>query len=269
MIFTKNETLEDVLPQILLEERPMEYIEKHHKIVERHVSVQAIYKALRKLIAEGVVVKHRRFYVTSKEWLDKMEQLRNSIGIFIPKEGSSIRFSFSSFSQTDAYWEHIVRNLPSHDLRAPLFAYLPHNFWIHNPERFENEAEYYANFKKEKHDGFLVIGGTTIDDLNTKKSLQNEHLRINTIAYPRFKRTEHIAIMGQYITTTKITPLVAREIDSLYSQYSGSELIVKLEKIFNCKTTIKITLENSKQKADELRRTLGKDFYIPKDLKLE
>jgi hypothetical protein len=264
MIFTKNESLEDILPQILLEERPVAYVLSHEKIRGRLVTVQAVYKALRKLVDEGVVVKHRKFYVTSREWLDKLEQLQNSLKIFVPKEGESVRFTFSSFTHTDAYWEHVVRNLPKNDLDLPLFAYLPHNFWIHNPKRFENEAEYYAHFLKENKNGYVVIGSDSEDDLRTKKLLRNEYLHINTIAYPRFRRTEHIAVMGQFITTTKVSLVVAREIDALYETHSGEELLGRLKKIFERKATIKITLENSPEKANALRKILGKDFYIPK-----
>jgi len=264
MIFTKNETLEDILVQVLTEEVSVADIQNHPKIRKRNVSIQAIYKALKKLTTDGTVIKHRKYFVTSKEWLNQVQQFATSTNIFVPEEGSKVQFTFTSFSQVDAYWKHVVYTLPKEDLLAPFFSYLPHNFWIHNPERVKSEAEFYAGFEKQKQDGFLVIGASDEEDMKTKSKLQNKFLRISTLNYNKFKRSEHIAIMGKYVTTTKLSIPTSKEIDSIYKKYSEEELITKLKSTFNKKTTIKITLECSKSKAESLRKYIGKDFYIPK-----
>jgi len=118
-----------------------------------------------------------------------------------------------------------------------------------------------------KRDAFLVVGGFEEGDLQLAKRLQNKFLRIHLANYPQFKRTQHVSIMGNYITTVSVDNKTATLIDTLYASCSGSVLSDKLEKIFKSKVNIKIRLECAKQKASKLKKILGRDFYLPKEVR--
>lgn len=267
MLLSSNETLSELFVRLLVEPRTAAQLTLHKDVSRRGVTIQAIYKALRLLVAEGIVVKHKEVYSTSTEWLTELATLSGQTTIFTPPPGETVRYSFSSFSQVDSYWKHVAGHLPVTDPGVPFFAYLPHNFWHYIENRTTSEERFYATFNTTKTSTYIVHGGTTAGDLADKRLFRGPFVNINTITYKRFTPTEHLAIMGDFVTTTKVSPKTARAIHDLYTSCIVADLTPSIKDILTRPTRITITLENNHTKANELRAYLAKDFFIPKATK--
>jgi hypothetical protein len=203
-------------------------------------------------------------YSTSAEWLSELSALSGKTTVFTPPPGETVRYSFSSLSQVDSYWKHVAEHLPAADPKVPFFAYLPHNFWHHIENRTKSEERFYATFNTTRTPAYIVHGGSTAGDLADKQLFRSPFVHINTMTYKRFTPTEHLAIMGDFITTTKISPKTARAIHDLYLSCTTAELATRIKAVLIKPTRITITLENNHPKANELRAYLAKDFFIPK-----
>jgi len=55
---------------------------------------------------------------------------------------------------------------------------------------------------------------------------------------------------------------IAKEIDVLYKKYQGEVLQTEMQKVLERKTVIKINLERNSEKAELLKKRIGKDFAL-------
>ena len=264
MYLTRYESLDETVSRILMtEQKTAKELFSHSEIKKHNVSIQSLYKSLKRLTSQEVIIKHKKEYQINSEWRASLREVVSAGEVFDLRDGDKVRYSFASFAQVDMFWKNIIASIPAKHLDQPPFYYLPHNFWIHIPERAQSEALYYAHFEKDMKDGYMVIGSETTEDKADRKKLQNKYLRVNTITYSSMKDNAHISILGEYITTTLIDKKISKQIDNLYKKHDGIDLYEKLLLIFSKKCSIKIVLERSSRKSKKLRKILSKDFYIP------
>ncbi len=132
-----------------------------------NISIQAVYKSLRKLIADAIIVESGKQLEISREWLARIQQLNAfnlssslSANVGIPKlaNGESVIFSYKNLSHLDAYWKHLMQGFEISFPDFPVFLYSPYHIWYHINERTESEASYFQSFDNHKRHGFFVIG---------------------------------------------------------------------------------------------------------------
>ncbi len=235
-------------------------------------SIQAVYKSLRKLLKDGVIVKNHSKVALNQEWVNKVGRLLNSSTSDIQLEDKeAVTYKFKGLSQLDAYWKHAVINFIK-TLKGPVFHSEPHEMWIHLEDRYESQMEYINSFAKDKRLCFLVFGGTTAMDREYKKTYQNEYLQIDLQDKPNFiKRDKFLTIIGDVLITTIISKELSERIDKVYENTpkEDSEFPTKIREAFKNPGSVKLKIERNNQKAKQLRKKLSKNFYISKEIARE
>ena len=136
-----------------------------------------------------------------------------------------------------------------------------------NQNREDSEKEYYESFNERKINLYQSIQGSEIFDKEFKKEFSSEYIKINTGEKIENKNTNHIAIFGDYITTTVLSKTIADKIDKLYKEEKDLENFKKrFSEIEIENKNARLIVERNKKKAKMLRKKLSKNFYIPKDL---
>ncbi len=269
MLLSKKESNEDRIIRFLLgKEQSVKNLSKSLQHEGISVTIQGIYKLLRGLIGEEIVIKRGNLYSLSEEWrgkvIDTFEERQNRFEL---AEGESVRLDLASLVHLDQQWKNIV--LPLHEAHPlfPIFFYNPHEIWIHlNESRKKSEYAYYASFRENKSYAFCLFGGNTIHDQNMKKELQNEYLQI-ALGIEQFPRTDYPTIFGDYIITTRLSTRLTQEIEAAY-QESGdtNSLERRLQKIGIEKKKVRLIIERDRAKAKKLRKKLSKEFFVPQIL---
>ncbi len=270
MILGTRKTLNDHITEALLgKSLSVHEIQRYLEVQSVHVTIQGVYKALRELISEDVVVKHKKTYSISTIWRDKLNQLtKTSEYLFKLSPNEKVSYTFNKLEHIDAFWKHSLNDLDKEVGGCPTFDFCPHNFWSLVPGRYESEIEYNLSFLHEKKYIFSIIGGTTEYDKERKKDYTHEYHKTNLDTDIDINRRDHITIMGPYIITTRISLNLAKQTDKLYnSAQTNEELEVGLQKVFKKPGTILMTIEHKQQKAKKLRKRMVKDFYVPRELR--
>lgn len=269
MLLSKKESLEDTVIRLLLEkEQSVKMLMKVLSVQEKLVTIQAIYKVLRVLVKEEVVIKRGNIYALSEEWrgrvIDIFEKTQNRFEL---AEGESITFDLTSLIHLDQQWKNIVLPLHGAHPTAPVFFYNPHEIWIHlNESRKASEYAYYASFQENKTHAFALFGGDTIHDKEIKKELQNEHLQI-AVGVEAFSKTDYPTIFADYIITTRISRRLSEEIERVYQESVDVRTLEhRLQKIGIEKKKVKLIIERDREKAKKLRKKLSKEFFVPQEL---
>lgn len=269
MLFSQKESLEDrVIRYLLVKEQTVKGLKR--LLGEENVvaTVQGIYKALRMLGVEEIVIKRASVYSLSEEWRNKVvDEMSRSENRFELAEGERISLDLASLIHLDQQWKNIV--LPLHDAHPtyPVFFYNPHEIWIHlNESRKASEYAYYGSFAENKSYAFCLFGGNTTHEIAMKKELQNEYLQI-ALGIEQFSKTDYPTIFGDYIITTRLSVRLSEEIEKVYNESPDRPTLeMRLQKIGIEKKKVRLIIERDRDKAKRLRKKLSKEFFVPQEL---
>lgn len=259
--------LDEIIVKVLLEHKELS-VEGLHRLLstkEVVVSIQAIYKRIRILIQDGIIIKSKKRVAVSSEWSQGILQLLNDdSSLPVLNIGESAVYTFRSLSSLDAYWKHLAITLEKNLSDEPVFFYNPHEIWVHLEDRQESENKYLSNFEKNKRYGFLLIGGATSLDRDFKQKYHNAYLQVANRKINSFPENDYLTIISDYIITTKLTTSLTKYIEDIFQNLTNAD---KLKKAFTGKQNIKLKIEKNLPKAKMLRKKLVKDFYLPKEIK--
>jgi hypothetical protein len=270
MLFTSKETVEDIIVRLLSRGKTTP-LKLHEAIVlyGENVTVQAVYKALRYLIQDTVVVKSGKYVEISQEWVNKVSSTFNTQNT-LPQlaDGEAAIYNYKSLVNLDAYWKHLMSALDDKFSQYPVFLYSPYHIWYHISERAQSESDYFESFAKEHQYAFLVIGNETALDKKFKNEYQNDFLQIDTWRSSQWKETDNLTIINDYIINTILDKKLVEAIKKYYSSaLSGEQATVELNKVLSAPNISKIKIERNAKKARMLRKKLFKNFYLPKEVK--
>lgn len=269
MILGTRKTLNDHITEALLgKSLSVHELQAYLGAKNTNVTVQGIYKALRELIGEDIVVKHKKTYSISTIWRDKLNQLTGTQEYsFKLSPNKKVSYTFNKLEHIDAFWKHSLNDLDKETGDCPTFDFCPHNFWLFVPGRYDSEIEYVNSFLRDKKYIFSIIGGDTQFDKERKRDYTHDFHKINLDTDIDINRRDHITVMGPYIITTRVSLSLAQQTDKLYdSAQNQEELEQGLQKVFKRPGTILMTIEHKQQKAKKLRKRIAKDFYVPREL---
>ncbi len=155
MIYSYYKDLEDFIIERLgdsecgVEAMHSEYSEKY-----KPVTKQAVYKTLKKLCNDEIIIKHKDTFSINNIWKKRVVSLLEHSNRFPSlKEGESIAYSFKSFKQLDEYWKHIQEGTLE-DAKTTYF-FCPHQYWWFVPGRRESEVTFYKSFEENKEIPFI------------------------------------------------------------------------------------------------------------------
>ena len=271
MLFTSKETVEDIIIRLLSKGKTTP-LELHEQIVVdgENVTVQAVYKALRYLIKDYVVVKSGRYVEISQEWANTLSSTFNT-QTTLPKlaDGEAAVYNYKSLVNLDAYWKHLMNALDEKFGNYPVFLYSPYHIWYHISERSQSEAEYFGSFEKKKHQAYLVIGNTSPLDQSFKKQFHNDYMQIDTWSKSLLKENNYLTIIDDYVIDTVLDSKLTFAIKAYYTKASENpeEAKAQLNKVLSSTNKAKIKIERNAKKARVLRKKLFKNFYLPKEIK--
>jgi hypothetical protein len=265
LIHTK---LDNLIVKNLLENGAQEIIDLHDTINSQGqtVTIQGIYKRIRQLMRDGVVLKNNKIVAINNEWAENLHGLlENVLNAPTIKTGESITYSFKRLGPLDAYWKHIMAPLEKSFSGYPVFLYNPSEIWIDLPDRKESEINYYKAFSTEKRHCFCSLGKKNFRNQDFKKNYHGDFLQIS-VGDEISSDRDYIAVIADYIITTKLTPAIAKAIDQIYLSSDPNELAKKLEELFSKSTAFKLKIERSENKAKKFRKKISKSFYVPKEM---
>lgn len=269
MLFSKKEDLVDLIIKNLIHEgKTAKKLLGDISDQDQDYTIQAIYVVLRELIQSEVLIKTGFYYNINEEWKNKIMKEFSSLENNEIADGEKQIFILNSLSHQDLQWKNSI--LPLHNLypEDPIFFYNYHYIWIHlGQTREQSELDYYKSFLDQKRYAFSLVGSHSPLEIETKKMIENDYVRIFIDDTP-IQSTGYITIINDYIITSHLQKKTIQEIDTCYKQAKSiPELRRLIQKIDFTTKRVKIVIERDREKAKKLRKKMSKDFYIPKDLR--
>jgi hypothetical protein len=200
----------------------------------------------------------------STEFIDFIKQKTHDsiIGnVFDLQEGEKISLTVKSLTTSDELWSNIFNTLqecvPTYHA---LFLYNKHNWFIFlRPETEQIQV----SMIQKKRPAFLSIGGTTALDKLSIDLARN--IGITCSHTNQFKGGDYICILENIIFTLSLSKNTEQRIDALFKQSTtAADLAMGLTKL-DRKSLIRLHIQRNSKKANELKKRISKDFFIPKE----
>lgn len=236
------------------------------------VTKQGLYKALRELLRDEVIIKEKRLFTLNKVWLSRLKDFikysEQNLGITLPfLETSSSGRKVVTFKNTDSldmYWGHLFLALSEQFDDKPFF-FFNHNSWFLY-DRPHSEMYLYKKSLKMKNKVLITIGNNTPIAKDFKTRFTKSNIQIAAEEKNNVPATDHLCIVGDYFITTRYNKKTMSEISALFRRSSsfGEQEKAELKKILSSSKRPKMVITKNKSKADTWKRRLAKNFIIKK-----
>jgi hypothetical protein len=231
------------------------------------ISYASLYDQLNKLIDKHILIKTGKMYSINAEWFQKIRDLFTPKNQYILKKGEKMRYQLKKLSRAEMYWKHIMHSLYVSYPDESVYMYNPHSFWSLIPGRTESEDTYVEHHEKNKRNGYYILGGTTIHDINLRKKYSAQYFKVDIQAKDLFKRNEYITVLGDLVFTMSLPTALAKKIDKIYLDTKTEEDILRaIAELEDYSWNISSVVENNPKKAYLLKKKIAKNFLTKTEI---
>lgn len=275
-MFKKQKKIEDLILETLVDGKisTLELIKKILKILPSS-SKQAIYKSLKDLRENEIVIYKREEVSLSSLWLKKVSEFVEKaeqeykvdggrINILSLKEGEKISYNFNSFYNTDIFWAHAFNLLyDGINKDFPVLIYNPHQWFL--LARTESEVYLLSKFIKDDRKVFNYVPEVDPLDKFVAKYFNQKNTKYYSNNRHHFKnKNYYVNVFGDFIIEAWLDKKVSSDIDNFYKNTKVFDDMAKnkLLEIVNKKGKSKLQISKNKKKAIEIKKVFEKYFIF-------
>ncbi len=278
MLVSASKNLEDSIIEILTIKKELSEKDIQDSLLKKGSTptVQGVYRVLRKLQKEGIVVKHKKYFSIRLAWLlelsrlvEKMEStyLKESyLSQFLPAPGKQLTWNFTDLFKMNSFWSQLLLALAKKSTSKIAFNYSPHLWYV--PLQEEQEEQFINTYIPELKKSYMVIGSRSEFDkynvnlMNSIDKKEERYMASSPSEYISKNPSEYLDIIDDYILTVKIDKETTRTIEEIFQESSPlfKKKILPIHRIYTKKTKGKIILKNNHQKAKKYKNKFAKIF---------
>ncbi len=281
VLFPSSELAERIVEE--LRQGPLETVELIKRLQKTNqVTVQGIYKALRSLRKQEIVLLQQREATLNLHWLHELESFatlaehayhdtQSQSGHFLQlHDGDRISYSFKNPIQVDAFWNHILYSLfAALPKTKQWFAYASHCWFLIGRRKEELTLQ---KFMARRGINYLfTVGHRSALDRVVSKDFDGTHAQYAMLGEPLFtKKRAYLGVVlnvfGPYIIEAHYDQATVDRIEHFYQTTTKltPTSIKELEAIVALPSRIKFVISRNEKKAEKLARQFGKRFYLKK-----
>jgi hypothetical protein len=237
---------------------------------------QGVYRTIRQLKRDEVVVVHQKNISLSAVWLSSMTEFLSKAQYSNTKsvtpaesflnlqQGEKIRYYFKNPILTDAFWSHVFLSLMEiSPPTSPILIYNPHEWFL--LVREENEMSLFDRITDRGQKLAVLVGGKTPLDKHVRRHFDGTNKMYETLPEPVFPKTNYyINILADYIIEVWLDEKISQQIDAFYlkTQIFDKVAFERLDNILSQRGNNKFLITRNKRKADKLRMLFKRHFFL-------
>jgi|GEM_PF-6443311 len=267
MLCARDERLEDLLVRAIITSGAAraEDLATHINSRQETWSLAATYKALRRLVDNGVLVHSKGRYYISQSWIFALSNLidqhlevplsASGGDHLLPPPGGLFTWRYTDLRRLNSFASNIILVATRREKAATIYSWSPH-LWF-NLVQLEHEKHYHNALRELGTRVMKVVGGDTPLDHETAavltKSIVTTHFLPRKQLLPR---NHYTIIVENFIITMKLQRKTAEAIDTLFERAKDlasidTRLLLKLFR-HSIDSSI-LTIEHNSESAAQLR----------------
>lgn len=237
------------------------------------VSSQSVYKALKKLIGEEVVLKNGTKYGLNYVWLKRLQKFSKPLGdhqdfsLFNPNdllEGGRDVYYFNNLNRAGAFWMHIHQLLLDRLKPNQVAVLYSTNEWtsiIRKPE----DSEWAKTAAESDKLTLFAIGKDNYHNQLYKKEHARDNLQISVGKTYNFPTGYYVNVFDDYVVELFLPVVIDEKLSKIFMKpidTADLDQILEDAGVYSCK--VKLVVKRNHKLAHKLVSKISKDFYIPK-----
>lgn len=229
MLFQPNPFLSEQIIRVL-GRKPFQTAQQIHVAVgsaTRQYSLQAVFKELKKLCSQGVLIHDRPYYAVSLTWT-------NELGLFLraiehtsrtpgylahclppPEEGAKQKWNFRDLYQLKLFWSQMVALLVKMHPNNILLSWNPHPWFYLTYATHETQLMNTLQATNTKM--FKIIGGSYPLDREAEKFWKKPYVETGFArSFYQSNRRLYFSAVADYIVSATLPKSLATSVDELY-----------------------------------------------------
>lgn len=241
-----------------------------HVVQENRVTVQGVYKELRRLIKNSTLLLHNNtlslnlMYIQKE--LEKWQRTReryedieqNNQEFSKLKEGKSMTVKFKDLKSLDMYWVHISVLISTYKKDMPSYALIPHDWFFYATQDTDS---FWSKSEKERS-RILITHPTELDKSISRQRIKLGY-KVTTNENPLHQEQNvYINLIGGYICKVTMSPEISKQIDLISNTYQKMRDIPKdqIQKLLITQSTLSIKITQDFKKYEKLIKKCEKWF---------
>lgn len=241
----------------------------------KNVTEQGVYRVLRKLQNDGIIVKTKNYYNIRLAWLVELSEIikqmektylhETYLEQFLPQENEKYVWHFSDLDKMNNFWSQILIALSKHSKRRIALSYSPHLWYLIGQKTQENQftESYMAGLKKS----YFIVGGRTYLDkfsltLFEKPTGKEQRYLATESEYIEKRRSLAIDIIDDYVLSTNLDKKTTAIIEKIFQDSDTLKQVDEksIQEMWKRKIKGKIILKKDSRKSREYYRKFEKIF---------
>ena len=234
------------------------------------VTVQAVYKEIRKLVQDEVVLdKQKKLSLTLpfiegeyRRWKQVREHYTNQVSfddfLQLPK-GKNLSFTFSNIIDLDLFWTQafiILERILPEDI--PRYSIVPHDWFSYARSSTD---DVWTNNKM--HSQRLIITHPAEADWQIARLRKTQGYEFTGGENPlKLRETEYVTLVGDWVFEVEFDKVVAKELNDYIWSLKNVKNVdqAKMDALMKRKGSFKLKLSNNSKKAREMAQKAKKFF---------
>ncbi len=263
---------------------PLKTAELITRLQENNVkgTIQGIYKSLRTLRKQHIVLMQKKEAVLNQSWLRQMGDFAalaehayrhptSDSGHFLQmQDGDKITYEFKDPVQVDIFWNHVLYVLFDALPKADRwYAYASHCWFLLGRRKDELALRDYMINKGI--DYLFTVGNKTPLDRLVAKDFDRVNSKYHMLEKPLFPKRKNslglvLNIIRDYVIEAQYDRNITDRIEKFYKTNTAmnAEKTAELQAIVSLPSRIKFTITKDADKASKLSRMFEKNFYFRK-----
>lgn len=277
MLFAENQTIKELIVQELSYSPSLTLQELTEKIspkLKQKITLQGWYKALKILIAQGIIIKEKKKYILNTSWVvDVLQWSHRLKNVYIEKENEpvialpkkereKVTFKFPDLLTMNGFWAHLLVYIGSQNPKDPIiYAYNPH-FWFYLAQSAV-EKQYNRGLESFGIKTLIIIGSNSFLDKWNAQFFEKTSIEYYFSKKPFYPdQTKYINYFGDYLIEVKVKKEMAKKIDHLFKNTISLSDISQLELmgLFQEKSLCTITVSKDGKKGGVFKRKIKRYF---------
>jgi len=272
MLFQSKERIEEKIVRLLAIKPYLTANEIHLQITAggTQVSLQSIFKEIKKLQSDNIVLKIKQRYVLNLAWtesmyllLEKAQQNHSESTLLLnllPEPESQCSFSFNNLIRMKSFWSHLVITLLKQSQENILYSWNPHPWFYLVQSNHQNQMM--QAIKQNKTKMLKIVGYDTYLDREAARYWNKENIKYSFAESPFAGQDEtYYSIIDNFVLKIELTKKMSHSIEEIYKSINRKNYDLNLiTESLSSPTKARLQIINKVKQASKLKRIFNEFF---------
>jgi arginine repressor len=272
MLFQSKERIKEKIVKLLAIKPYLSANEIHSQITSggTKVTTQSIFKEIKKLQSDNIVLKVKQKYILNLAWtesmyllLEKAQQSHSERGLLsnlLPEADNKSSVWFKNLIRMKSFWSHLVITLIKQSKENILYSWNPHP-WFYLVQS-NHQKQMIQAIRQNNTRMLKIVGYDTYLDKEAARYWSKENIKYSYAESPFSGQDEiYYSVIDDFVLKIELTKKMSHTIEEIYSSVNRNNFDLNfITESLSSPTKVKLQVINKPNYARKLKKKFNEFF---------